>query len=1183
MICGTPPRWSRLSPEELQSRLAGLGLVINSPEQTVICSKCQYALQPKGECVVRHLADKHQVPKGLRTGLAAYIQFLRLPDPNTLPLRPDRSEPHRHLVCQAGFACKYCEYRTVSGDLIVRHLSKEHNRRGARMKKIWLQDEVHCNIILQSWTQNGARGFWIAVPADSQPSGAHNPTRPRITLGPIDQDRAAILRQIHQAEQDHIQRQAAGQQDFDGDSAPDLAMQTNWMRRTGWQQMLKGARHRDILVGMATMPTNGGAHCFGFCADGTEVRSSAEDEMKLCRMVTALDQIRRRCEDTVRHTDGSIRRWLRSTRPHSAYEKPFELVAQESTSIRYWRLLQRFFCFAFRLWRLSRSIRRSLCGRSLTQSQCDALSAAWNIFSREQLPASSTMRTTVSKESEVDTGDESDEGEYDKDREQSDGDADQDSDEDYEQSEEESEQENEEQDGGKGVIVPTGSLGYLLRLAAFFVTEPFENGRADSTLLIYFSGVLGINEDGVTFLRPRHYTPKLSGLIYCARLLVLELTLPRFAYHEVGITARPRYSQLECLNAVRTTALCIGSQAPVSELLSLRDYGRVLAGSEGPVFRVCWTDDGKLLSWDDGQISMDQFRGLSGTLVDRVSSASYRLMYGWQPDLDLHSVHDRMATYDCDYSFLSDKRNNLAGAYLDLSERACVAEIDGLVGTTGWDCNAVKKYLALHDEVLLDILVLIHLTGGQAPRGTELLCLEHRNSSSTSRGVYVYEGSVVLISRHSKARTITNREFQVMRALPDIVGRLLFQYLVYIRPFAYMLRRHCWNQKLNPSLLFPSAQNPEKPWPSRILSKALRQLSSSVLGCSIGIQTYRQLSIAITEKHIKQISKPFNPNDDWSKDANPTAAFAWQSGHRPMQRVTTYGLDRAFPDNLQPALLQLYQWVSIQWNLFLQKKDTASISGPSTHGKRQRDELDVHSVSKRRLLLESRSSTDAPPTCPETFSLNDSTTDTESPGGNRGSAGLVTNFANDAMTDPETSPNSPISADIQARLMARVPQSESWNTILPLVHLPTYHVVVCMECKYACLADEIRSHLRELHPGIPTAEKSLICQNVQGIQGLIKSQEELRNFSFPSPHVAPIPFLELQCDGLGCTICRFVCRNEKHMKKHCRTVHRWKNPLKQGGQNKSIQVEMPWRVGLQCQRFFRKRYASNWFEVNRPL
>jgi hypothetical protein len=83
------------------------------------------------------------------------------------------------------------------------------------------------------------------------------------------------------------------------------------------------------------------------------------------------------------------------------------------------------------------------------------------------------------------------------------------------------------------------------------------------------------------------------------------------------------------------------------------------------------------------------------------------------------------------------------------------------------------------------------------------------------------------------------------------------------------------------------------------------------------IRLYRQLSVCITEKHVKRLAKPFNRYDDQSEDADPNVVFAWQSGHRPLQRGLTYGLDGAFPVQLQPALLNLYEWASVEWHQFL--------------------------------------------------------------------------------------------------------------------------------------------------------------------------------------------------------------------------------------------------------------------------
>jgi hypothetical protein len=205
------------------------------------------------------------------------------------------------------------------------------------------------------------------------------------------------------------------------------------------------------------------------------------------------------------------------------------------------------------------------------------------------------------------------------------------------------------------------------------------------------------------------------------------------------------------------------------------------------------------------------------------------------------------------------------------------------------------------------LLPCLHLTGGQAPRSTELSSIEYENGPTTSRGFYIHDGTVCCVTRHSKSRRTTNQEFQVARYLPSSASQILVEYLVYIRPFVAMLRRICLGQNGASRLLFHYSGRPNAPWKAEILTKALKAHTNSLCGVEIGIQVYRQLSLAITEKHVKQISRPFHLNDDRSAQADMEVAFAWQSGHRPNQRGTSYGIDGAFPDSLQPALLRVYR------------------------------------------------------------------------------------------------------------------------------------------------------------------------------------------------------------------------------------------------------------------------------------
>jgi hypothetical protein len=123
-----------------------------------------------------------------------------------------------------------------------------------------------------------------------------------------------------------------------------------------------------------------------------------------------------------------------------------------------------------------------------------------------------------------------------------------------------------------------------------------------------------------------------------------------------------------------------------------------------------------------------------------------------------------------------------------------------------------------------------------------------------------------------------------------------------IRPVAYTILRKCFHHESTNTLLFApiSRYSRDSSWPTKTFSEELKRISRIVPGipCEIGVQLYRQLSIAITEKHVRGAASGFNRFDDTTNTASENAAFAWQSGHRPMQRYSTYGLDGAFPDQL---------------------------------------------------------------------------------------------------------------------------------------------------------------------------------------------------------------------------------------------------------------------------------------------
>jgi hypothetical protein len=143
---------------DVQLKLRELGLFLNEPEPAIICRDCRYALKPNAKAVSGHLHEKHGISAQARRALPAILRTMRLPDPNTLPCRPDLSPPHPFLATQPGAACLRCGFLSTSHDLIRRHLTKVHHTQ--RDRRHWLQDAMCDGLTLQSWTQNGCRKYW---------------------------------------------------------------------------------------------------------------------------------------------------------------------------------------------------------------------------------------------------------------------------------------------------------------------------------------------------------------------------------------------------------------------------------------------------------------------------------------------------------------------------------------------------------------------------------------------------------------------------------------------------------------------------------------------------------------------------------------------------------------------------------------------------------------------------------------------------------------------------------------------------------------------------------------------------------------------------------------------------------------------------------------------------------------
>lgn len=1108
--------------KRIDYKLTPLGLCFNQPEAAIVCMQCEYALQPSGDCVTRHLGEKHSIPAYARRGLTPLIRELNLPNPNELPSRRDGCSPHPHLAMQTGAACKVCLFRSTSLELVQRHVAKEHGQ-GSR-KQTMQRQQIDNGVLLQSWTQNGRRSYWIVKANDE--SGL--PTASGISDSP---HRKKRLEAMHMEECDRLA--AGGCESRIGNiEAEEWSCTSNWMRRTNWASMFE-VSDRTFLRQLVRMPTLNGSALVITSSTAERYTSPASDERRLAHLNLATDVFLARCEDTIRNSDFSIRCWLRSTFHRRPVPSPFQLPGRTATRVGYKRLWKQFLCFAIRLWRLDPSQRDRLVGFRLAEPATTALETLWGDpwwekHSQAKLPTwPSQLRPQ--KRLGIEKCDETEDSE----------DAGSDWDED-----------DSDADSGEGKIghrlphgtaawdkshpplsAPDRSIDQLADLvgqaSAALCQEEFCNGLARSTLLVYFSAVLGICVDGQTFHRPTNYTSKLSGLIYCARLVLFEGTLPLRAHPYIGWPARPAYGQLEKLAAIREKFLCLGCQAPVGELLALRGYGRALSRSDGPTFRVRWSDNGESISWVDGRLGMDDFRQLGRLVLEDATSTLDSLMYGLPRCRSLGSIRDDMSNNKAGYSFVIDPQNDLTTAYLDLSKRACLSSLDGLMRRECWNIQAVNKYLELERELQRQLMLLLYLLGGQAPRSTELFSLECENGPGSLRGIYVQNGKILYVTRHHKSRQTTNREFQVARYMPLEAGGIIFSYLVYVRRFAEMLRRQCWGQEEKSRLLFHTPGRRYAPWTASVLSKSLDSYACKACGISMGVRAYRQLSIAITERHVRDIDRPFNRYDDRSCQADLEVVFAWQSGHRPMQRGTTYGLDAAYPDSLQPALLRVYEWASGEWHRFLGFESEVLRTRFSTEPMVTFSTPSYRSANR----VERRKAPDDSPT-PLQPSKRLCTQRAEMPTHRVSTIKSAITSKYDNLDQGESTA---LGEDEQPSKVYDVsPPIREKSCTEQIRYLPDFKALVCIPCGH-CIKPPPHSkrHFSDMHSNWPIAKRKELLAYIETLCLVMPDR-----LTYPDRRTPAVPSLPVY-DGWSCTQCIYCCVSEGTMQQHAKQVHSW--------------------------------------------
>ncbi|SCO76826.1 uncharacterized protein FRV6_01038 [Fusarium oxysporum] len=291
--------------------------------------------------------------------------------------------------------------------------------------------------------------------------------------------------------------------------------------------------------------------------------------------------------------------------------------------------------------------------------------------------------------------------------------------------------------------------------------------------------------------------------------------------------------------------------------------------------------------------------------------------------------------------------------------------------TGKWRLQTVGRYLSTVNAFLERLLLLVHITGGQPARGTELLCIQHsnpRDGSGGRRNVFIENGLVSFVTCYHKGYSVTGTTKIIHRYLPSEVGELLLYYIWLIVPFLSQLSQlvkipsfkqgsiqYLWGEFTVPQSLSSSwdtkgqtlpylqvndkesrkerkklsrtlrklktektkinsvtAGTSDGPWSATRLSVALSRTFKLSFGTETNIQMWRHAAIAISRRHLQQAK--------FKRDFIEAVSWAWNdemAAHSTRIAGLTYarGLEES-PGHIASAKAE-YRRISREWHAWL--------------------------------------------------------------------------------------------------------------------------------------------------------------------------------------------------------------------------------------------------------------------------
>jgi superfamily II DNA or RNA helicase len=704
--------------------------------KVLICKLHQYAVPN----LSNHLRKQHDGSVKEKRAVVEKYAHLEILKPAQVELPPPLETPFELLGKPLNaFICDEdeCEYITISRDEVRKHCNRTHKWRSTKEDR----EHWHQVYVQTFFTTNGLQRYFTVdyteeTPQDNDEIEARGNSN---TPGQQDFETSQIIGEWDAAMEQHEKELEIVDANI---AKTDRSL---WSKRTEWPQHLAGSNFKH-LAWASRLPD--------------------KDEKVLEETVKLIDLLIEKCVAGLSTLDQETRRWLRSAKKSEPDVRPLARLQNPESQVRYSGYWKRFICYVLRV----------------LQSQSESYAEH-----NRQDRSGSDNASNSEEDSENSSSDEEDD----------DGDQ-------HVEHERASTTSIDAMKDARRLFPWKGEQKALAEKLWQLIETPYSDDRAKldallhlsksfifvtvrgdifSSGLLHFLAVLGVDEEMGRLREANDFSYMLAGVVYCTRVIGVEAILPAAERDQQGEDDDGRFLE------TRNRYLADGGYSPMSKMISLLAYGKMIARNHGNAGAVLWSRDGKVVQLREQKILVSRFKSM---VTDTVAAAEKllweRLMWSTSRadrfEEPLSKLEDDPTWTKRGVSFLNNRNNGLQDKRNFMLGRAMNHRTGRkLRGRAGhWQVRPARRWLRHVDEFRELLLFCVHTTGGQPARGTEITSVRFKNGFMQDRNVYIIHGQLAVITRYHKSQSQQDKPKIVPRFLPYRVAQLMVLYLAYVQP-----------------------------------------------------------------------------------------------------------------------------------------------------------------------------------------------------------------------------------------------------------------------------------------------------------------------------------------------------------------------------------------------------------------